>query len=253
MPDVAIERVDDDLFLASRPLDEGIDVRAALLLGPARAIVIDTLARPQDMTGFAEIIRERGLQCSVIDTHADWDHAWGNCAFPKATIVGHALCRARLVSVDARDELARKTRERPGFFDAVRLVPPTATFETAMTVDAGGIEVQLHHLPGHTADSIVVYVPHRKTLFAGDCVEDPFPLLESGPLDGWIAQLRAWAEKDVTTVIPAHGPVSGPELLAENAAYLEALRSAPPPPVRGPEFYVDAHRRNVLAARAPVT
>ena len=248
MPDVAIERIDDDLFLASRPLDEGIDVRAALLFGPTRAIVIDTLARPQDMTAFVEIVRQRGLPCTVIDTHADWDHAWGNCAFPKATIVGHTLTRARLVSAQARDELARKTRERPGFFDAVRLVPPTATFETVMTVDAGGIEVQLHHLPGHTSDSIVVYVPHRKMFFAGDCVEHPFPLLESGPIDGWIAHLRSWASKDVTTVIPAHGPISGPELLTENAAYLEALRAAPPSPVSEPAFYVDAHRRNVLAA-----
>jgi len=252
MPDVAIERIDDGLFLASRPLDEGIDVRAALLIGATRAVVIDTLTRPADMIGFAEIIRERRLPCTVIDTHADWDHAWGNGAFPQATIVGHARCRMRLLSAAARDELRRKSRERPGFFDAVRLVPPTATFETEMTVDAGGLEVQLHHVPGHTADSIVVYVPKRQTLFVGDCAESPFPLLESGPLDEWIAHLRAWARADVTTVIPAHGPISGPELLDDNAAYLGALRSAPPSPVDAPEFYVEAHRRNVDAARSNV-
>jgi hypothetical protein len=95
-------------------------------------------------------------------------------------------------------------------------------------------------------------VPQRGLLVAGDCAEDPFPLLESGPLDEWAAGLRSWASRGVRTVVPAHGAIGGPELLRANAGYLESLRSAPPVP-DGPlhSFYADAHRRNVQAARPP--
>jgi glyoxylase-like metal-dependent hydrolase (beta-lactamase superfamily II) len=247
-PDVRVDRIESWLFLASRPLDDGLDVRATLLLGTKSAVVIDTLARPQDMAPFLELIERSGLPCSVVDTHADWDHAWGNCAFPKSAILGHTDCYTRLRSREARETLARKRRERPGFYDGVRLVAPSATFDTQMTIDAGGFEVELHHLPGHTSDSIVAYVPAHGLLVAGDCVEDPFPLLESGPLDEWIARLRSWAARDIKTVVPAHGPVSGPELLLANAEYLSSLRSEPSCPVASPSFYVEAHRRNVETA-----
>jgi len=246
--DVKIEQIEPWLYLATRPLDEALDVRAALLLGTRTAVVIDTLARPEDMAPFIDVIDRSGLPCTVVDTHADWDHAWGNCAFPRSAIVGHIDCYRRLRGSESRESLAGKRREKPGFYDGVRLVAPTATFETQMTIDAGGFEVELHHLPGHTSDSIVAYVPRHGLLVAGDCVEDPFPLLESGPLNGWIEGLRAWAGRDVRRVVPAHGDVCGPEVLRANADYLASLRSAPPCPVSGPSFYVDAHRRNVTAA-----
>lgn len=249
MSDVAVERVTPELYLASRSLDDGVDVRAALLIGTTRAVVIDTLARPEDMAEFAVLVDRSGLPCVVIDTHADWDHAWGNGAFGKATIVGHTLCRTRLGGSTAREELSKKRRQRPGFYDTVSLTAPNATFETQMTIDAGSFDVVLHHMPGHTGDSIVAFVPQRKLLFAGDCAEDPFPLLESGPLDGWIAALQSWSQREVDKVIPAHGRISGPELLSANAAYLGGLRAGPPSPVTEPAFYVDAHRRNVAAAR----
>ena len=251
MAEVTVERFADGVFIASRPLDEGVDVRAALVLGAARAVVIDTLARPADMAPFVALIARSGLPCTVVDTHADWDHAWGNCAFPDAPIAGHVLCAARLRSQVARDELARKRGERPGFFDDVTLVPPSITFETQMTIDAGGVHVDLHHTPGHTSDSIVAYVRERRLLFAGDCVEDPLPLLESGPLDGWAAALRAWTLRDVAAVIPAHGAIAGSDLLASNAAYLESLLDEhAAPPRTDVQFYVAAHLRNVSAARS---
>jgi len=246
--DVKILQIEPWLYVASRPLDDGLDVRATLLVGARTAVVIDTLARPEDMEPFLEVIERSGLPCTVVDTHADWDHAWGNCAFARSAIVGHIDCYRRLRDREARETLARKRLERPEFYDRVRIVAPTATFETQMKIDAGGFEVELHHLPGHTSDSIVAFIPRHGLLVAGDCVEEPFPLLESGPLGGWIEGLRAWAGRGVRTVIPAHGDVCGPDILRANADSLASLNSAPPCPVAGPAFYVDAHRRNVAAA-----
>jgi glyoxylase-like metal-dependent hydrolase (beta-lactamase superfamily II) len=202
------------------------------------------------MAPFVKLVKDAGLPVTVVDTHADWDHAWGNAAFPDAPIVAHSACHRRLRSREAREELARKRRELPGMFDGVRLVPPTATFDVRMTLDLGGLDVELRSLPGHTEDSIVAYVANRQLVFGGDCIEDPFPLLESGPLLAWAAELRGLAALGVRTVVPAHGAIGGPELLLGNAAYLESLPSRPALAAGLPSFYAGAHARNVVKALA---
>ena len=45
-----------------------------------------------------------GREVLVVNSHADWDHPWGNNYFTgerRATIIGHELCRARMQSQEA--------------------------------------------------------------------------------------------------------------------------------------------------------
>ena len=247
--DVTVTRLEDGVYITARPLEGGPDVRAALLLGERLSVVIDTLLCPEDMAPLLRLLAEHGRPVAVVNTHADWDHVWGNPAFPGARILGHRLCRARLLDAEARVVLERKRGETPGLYDNAALVPPDVTFETSMALHLGGLTLELHHLPGHTADCLVAYVPERRLLYAGDCAEDPFPLLNSGPLDGWVAGLRGWAERDVATVVPSHGRISGTELLRNNAEYLEGLLGETPVPSGLPEFYAEAHKGNRQAAR----
>lgn len=86
-----------NIFLAARPLEEGLAVRAALLLGTQASLVIDTLTCPADMDAFHPLIAAHGKPLYVVNTHADWDHAWGNAAFPRTPIIGQELCRTRLL------------------------------------------------------------------------------------------------------------------------------------------------------------
>jgi glyoxylase-like metal-dependent hydrolase (beta-lactamase superfamily II) len=246
--DVTISQFDDGIYLASRPLDGGPDVRAALLLGQRRAVVIDTMTCPEDMAPLLALIAAHGRPHLVVNTHADWDHFWGNAAFPGVPLVGHCLSRERILKPDTQkiDELRARN---PAQFANAALLPPDLIFETAMAIDLGGLTLELHHLPGHTQDCLVAYVPERRLLYAGDCAEDPFPLLFSGPLDGWIEGLRAWAERDIATVVPAHGRIAGVELLRENADYLESVARGAAPPANLPAFYAAAHVRNVQTAR----
>lgn len=248
--DVTLTQLNEHIYLAARPLDAGPDVRAALVLGRRRAVVIDTLACPEDMAPLLRLISTHGLPAMVVNTHADWDHCWGNVAFPGATIIGHRLCRERLLGRAERATLERKRAQNPALFAQVALQPPDTTFETAMALDAGGLTVELHHLPGHTEDCLLVYIPELRWLYAGDCAEDPFPLLNSGPLEGWIHDLRAWAAHDVATVVPAHGHIGGVELLRHNAAYLAGLHDTDTPlPAGVSGFYVEAHQNNLAAAQ----
>lgn len=247
--DVALVQLQDGIYLAERLLPDGIDVRAALVLGQRRAVVIDTLTCPEDMAGFLALIGTHGRPCVVVNTHSHWDHTWGNAAFPGLPIVGHRLCRERMASEIDREELAQKKVEQPALFANASLLPPDVTFETALMIDLGDLTVELHHVPGHSADSCLAYIPERRLLYGADWAEEPFPVLCTGPLGAWVQSLRAWAERDVETVVPAHGRVGSVALLRANADYLDSLRHAPPLPAGVAQFYADTHRDNVANAQ----
>jgi len=230
-------------------------VRCTILLGNRYTVVFDTLYSQRDMEAVCEVVERQRRPVLVINSHADDDHAWGNAAFPLAPIVAHEFCRERFLNGDElKVQLRTRQKENPEEFASVVLVAPDITFSTSLAIDAGGFTVSLHHLPGHKRDCLVAHIPELGVLLGGDTVETPIPLLVDGPLIEWGANLQRWADhKDVKTVIPSHGPVSGPELPARNAAYLKSLASGRDdgwkPSSDTLDFYREAHRRNVARAR----
>lgn len=254
MSEVTIIEDGEGIYLAERALEgeyEGMLVRSAFLLGEHWSLVLDTLTSPEDMAPIRERLAAHGRPILVVNTHADWDHAWGNIAFTDNLIIGHRLCAERLRSAAEILVLSEQREASPGRYENVALVPPALTFEHKLEINLGGMSVHLQHLPGHTADCLLAYVPERRWLFAGDCAEDPIPYLHSGPLDGWIAGLRSWAaHPGVETVVPAHGAVCGIDLLRANADYLDSLRhDGPAPEIALSEGYIGAHESNKAAAR----
>ena len=149
--------------------------------------------------------------------------------------------------------LREKQAETPGKYDDVRLVPPNLTFQRELSLDLGGIALTLRHLPGHTSDSIVAFLPERGMLLAGDAVETPFPAISPDcPLRPWIDELERW-ERDprVQTVIPSHGDIGGKAILRQNIAYLRALLDGRDAmlPAALTEFYRETHQENLRICR----
>lgn len=252
MNEIAMREVAPAIWLAERPLDEEIAVCATVIFGETVSVVVDTLIRPEDMTPVREMLASHGRPVIVVNTHADWDHTWGNAAFPDTPIIAHRLCRAEMLTTGRRT-LAEKQAQEPERYRSVVIVPPTITFAEFMDIDLGGITLSIHHLPGHTVDESVVHLPELGVFLAGDAAEWPIPTTDVGPLQPWAESLRMWAARDdITIVIPSHGPVEGIQLLRDNAAYLEALLADPDvrwePPAVMP-FYQEAHRQNAAVAR----
>jgi glyoxylase-like metal-dependent hydrolase (beta-lactamase superfamily II) len=227
-----------------------LDVRGAVLVGDHTAVVWDTLSHPNDLAPVAELVGGKTL--IAVYSHADWDHCWGTSALNFDDVIAQANSRQRFGGEVPR-MLAEMRADAPGQWEAIHLVTPTRTFEREMTLDLGGITLEMHALPGHTRDSIVGFLPRCGVLLGGDAVEDPFPVLNSdSPLDAWITQLEHWAEDPwVKTVVPGHGAVGGIELISRNLAYLHSLRRKGniPSPSRDP-FYQAAHQENLRYARA---
>jgi glyoxylase-like metal-dependent hydrolase (beta-lactamase superfamily II) len=231
------------------------NVRSTVLLGSRYTIVFDTLYSQRDMYEACVVVERQRRPVIVINSHADEDHSWGNAAFPLAPIVAQEQCRDRFTKGDelVRQLAVRQKQDMEEFGDVV-LTAPDVTFSTTMALDAGGFTVVLHHLPGHKRDCLVAHIPELGLFLGGDTIESPIPLLVDGPLNKWAADVQAWAERpDVKTVIPSHGPVSGPELLVRNAEYLRSLAAgrddgwSPTPGTL--DFYIEAHKRNVSRAK----
>lgn len=226
------------------------DVRAVLIPGKERMVVWDTLAHPDDMNVFLPMTRDRELV--IVYSHADWDHIWGTAGLPDGnrTILAHDLCLERFLT-EVPSILAEKTAEDPVRWQTVQLRPPTATFAREQAIDLGESTLFLHHLPGHTADSIVGFLPAEGVLLAGDAVETPFPMVPAEcDLALWIEELCRWQEDSrVRTVIPSHGAIGGPEILAQNIAYLRRLLNGEimAIPATLSTFYRETHLANVRA------
>ncbi|EKD38312.1 MAG: beta-lactamase protein [uncultured bacterium] len=228
----------------------GFDVRAVLIPGKERVVVWDTLAHPDDMAAFLPMTRDRELV--IVYSHADWDHIWGTAGLPDGnrTILAHDLCRERF-STEVPTTLAEKTAEYPDRWQAVQLIPPTTTFAREQAISLGESTLFLHHLPGHTPDSIVGFLPDEGVLLAGDAVETPLPQVPAEcDLVEWIEELGRW-QKDprLRTVIPSHGAVGGPEILTQNIAYLRRLLKGEimAIPTTLSTFYRETHLANVRA------
>lgn len=110
-------------------------------------IVVDTLfntATADALLAIAEPLHA-GRQVLAVNTHADWDHAWGNHRFAgpdapaQVPIIATTRCAERLRSAEATERLRAMQREQPGRFDDVLLTPPTLLFDERLVIDGGDL------------------------------------------------------------------------------------------------------------------
>jgi len=199
-------------------------VAAAVVATPRRVVVVDTLAGPAEAAAVAAFARERaaGGRLTVVLTHHHWDHAWGTAAFAGAEVVAQRQCPRLLAAL-----LAGGAEDVPP--PPPEGVPlPTMTFGDRLSLDdAQGSPVHLIHAPGHSEDSLVVFVPGERLLLAGDVVEWPLPSFsQRDGAEAWVATLRRLKQLPVTTVVPSHGPVGGKELIDATQRYVETVVEA---------------------------
>lgn len=244
-------------------------VRSYLIKTERFVLVYDTLLGPKS-GGF---LRDHALEFAdgkplmVVNSHADWDHYFGNMMFPE-TILGHQLMVKRVTGRVGRKELENKRREHPESYDAVTLSPPTVGLSSNATLYGGDLTLQLFLTRGHRPDHLSLYIPELSTLFPGDCVEDPIPLVDedsdekSQTLSELIDSLHQFLRMKPEWVLANHAaPENGVKRIQENLTYLETLRTKAkeaeclenleennPPLSDWDEFYQTAHKNQVKMA-----
>src|SRR5881394_1370086 len=65
---------------------DGMQVDAYVLLAERYVLICDTLLCPEDMATMLDAVHGElnGRKVLVVNSHADWDHTWGNCYFAGA-------------------------------------------------------------------------------------------------------------------------------------------------------------------------
>lgn len=229
----------------------GITVRGAVVIGERYAAVWDSLAQPADVAILSDLLGDTPFY--LVYSHADWDHCWGTSGLTRAPmrIIAHAECRRRFDD-DVPATLARMQNADPEQWGDVRLVPPNLSFSASLRLDLGGITLELRHLPGHTRDCIVGWLPEWGALLGGDAIETPLPVVNSGEnIGAWLKHLEAWAAReDLQHAIPSHGSCDGREALDRTIGYLRALTGSGDfdLPAELDDFYARTHKSNLQIA-----
>jgi glyoxylase-like metal-dependent hydrolase (beta-lactamase superfamily II) len=239
-----------------------LDLNCGLVLGDGACLVVDTRSHLHEAADLVAAIRAvTPHPWTVVNTHAHYDHCFGNAAFRPAPIWASSGCAADLRESGERqraDLVAALRATGDPDADLVADVPidvPDRLVDDAAILDVGGREVVLRFLGrGHTDHDLVVEVEASgdgTVLFAGDLVEEGAPpaFEDAFPTD-WpatVGRLHALARGPV---VPGHGAVVDADFVAaqreELLAVLAALRSGRPE--RGP-YDVETMR---TAARRPL-
>jgi glyoxylase-like metal-dependent hydrolase (beta-lactamase superfamily II) len=203
----------------------GMTVDAYAVISERYVVIFDTLLSPTDMQpvmDWAGAALQSGQQLLVVNSHADWDHCWGNSYFT-APIIAHELCQERMRSEEARRELA-DFQDRYALFDDVALTPPTLTFSDSLTISGGDLTLELFSAPGHSADHIAAWIPELRLLLAFDAVEFPLPIIDDAEsVEEMFATLEQFLELQPQRVLCSHGNSGDPGLISSNLVYLREI------------------------------
>jgi glyoxylase-like metal-dependent hydrolase (beta-lactamase superfamily II) len=208
-----------------------LDVSVCVIRGSDGLAVVDTRSSPQQADEIRADLRDLGRQPVrwVINTHAHFDHTFGNQRFGPGSdlnvpIYGHVLIPAHLDQYE-RPRLAEwiASGEEPvEEWRAVVVTPPTELVGDRHTLDLGDRAVEMLYLGrGHTDNDLLLRIPDAAAWLLGDVIEESGPpCYGSGcfPLD-WpetVTSLLALAG-DGEVLVPGHGaPV--------DAAFVRAQR-----------------------------
>jgi cyclase len=169
----------------------------------------------------------------VFDTHHHGDHAYGNQLWAEkgATMVASSASLEEMKKVETGafgggpGRWEDTARRRPDVAET-KLKPPVMLFPKDLFVDDGTHRVELRWFgTGHTKGDAYAWLPKEKILFTGDaCVNGPSNNVNDGNVSDWIKTLELVKQLGAEKVCPGHGPMGGPEIIADQQAYFIALQ-----------------------------
>lgn len=203
---------------------------AGIIIGKDGIVVVDTLISAKEAQRFINDIRkisDKPIKY-VVNTHYHLDHAFGNAEFEKlgAIIISHVNDDQNLRK---NGESVLKNPKAYGLsesdIEGTVIAYPALTFTDRMGIDLKDQKIELIYAgSAHTNGSIIVYLPDKKILFAGDILFTGYhPFLAEGDIKSWLKALDYIMTMDAATVIPGHGPVSNKKDIAEMKNYLIAF------------------------------
>jgi cyclase len=216
---------------------------AGLLVDDGESLLVDTLFDVRLTAEMLEAMRRVTPAAhhirTVVNTHANGDHCYGNALVADSEIVASARCAEEMGELppSAMAALMRSASSlgpagdfisrifAPFSFEGIASAFPSRTFSERLDLQVGDRPVTLLEVgPAHTAGDVVVHLPDAGIVFTGDILfHGGHPIVWAGPVANWIRACDRILELRPTVVVPGHGPLATPAAVGELKAYFEFL------------------------------
>ena len=217
---------------------------AGLVTDSGRSLLVDTLfdlrltremlAAMADATAAAASIE------TLVNTHANGDHCYGNQLVSGATIIASQASAQEMEEVPPAlmAEMLRNSAQlgpAGAFFErifgafefeGITPTPPDETFEGELVRYVGDKEVHLIEVgPAHTRGDVLVHVPADEAVFTGDILFiDGTPIIWQGPVGNWIDACDRIIAMNPRIIVPGHGPLTDQAGVVGMRDYLVYIR-----------------------------
>jgi glyoxylase-like metal-dependent hydrolase (beta-lactamase superfamily II) len=201
---------------------------AGLIESDGSALLVDTLFDLKLTREMLDAMRRATPAASsigtVVNTHANGDHCYGNSLVRGASIIASRACAEEMAHVtpsmlagmvanaDSMGPSGAFFKRAFGAFefDGIEVVLPDRTFEGRLELRVGSKPVELIEVgPAHTRGDVLVHSPADRAVFTGDILFiGGTPIMWQGPVANWIRACERIEALDVDHVVPGHGPVT---------------------------------------------
>ena len=237
-----LHELGNDLYAYLQPDGSWGWANAGLVVDGKATLLVDTLydlKLTQEMLDTMRRAAPAAAQIeTVVNTHANGDHCYGNQLVSGAEIIASARTAEEMTSGVSPMVMAMLMKQAatmgqlgeylrrifgPFEWENITLTPPNKTFEGELTVHVGGKTVQLMEVgPAHTQGDTMAYLPDQRVVFTGDILFiGGHPIIWAGPTSNWLRACDRILALDVETIVPGHGPLTDKKGVAEVKGYLE--------------------------------
>jgi cyclase len=238
-----LTEVGDGLFAYLQPDGSWGWSNAGLVVDGESTLLIDTLfdlrLTERMLAEMRQAVPAAARIDTLVNTHANGDHCYGNQLVGDARIVASERAAAEMRELPAT-AMAALVEQAPGMgelgefflrcfgafeFKGIEMVLPDQTFSGELGLRVGSRAVQLIEVgPAHTRGDTLALLPDERVLFSGDILfHGCHPIAWAGPVSNWIAACDRILALDVDVIVPGHGPIADKSAVAELKAYFEYL------------------------------
>jgi glyoxylase-like metal-dependent hydrolase (beta-lactamase superfamily II) len=216
---------------------------AGLVVDGEQTLLVDTLfdlkLTERMLTEMRRAVPAAAQIDTLVNTHANGDHCYGNQLVGGARIVASERTAAEMQELPPA-AMAALVAQAPQMgqlgefflrcfgafdFDGIEMVVPGETFEGERALMVGTREVRLIEMgPAHTRGDTVALLPAERVLFSGDILfNGGHPIAWAGPVSNWIAACERILAMDLDVIVPGHGPITDKQAVRELQAYFAYL------------------------------
>jgi alkyl sulfatase BDS1-like metallo-beta-lactamase superfamily hydrolase len=218
------------LFAGLEQLDDGLAFMSSFsnitaLLTDAGMVLIDTGAFMTAQFAHQQIRSwSKEPVHTAVYTHGHVDHAFGLEFFEREAkdkgwttphVIAHELLPPRFdrykLTAGYNEVINARQFRVPGIKWPTHYRYPDQTYRNELTVEVGGVTIELYHERGETDDHTWAWIPSRKVICTGDLFIWAAPncgnpqKVQRYPRE-WARALRAMEALGAETLLPGHGP-----------------------------------------------